>query len=186
MIRDVQYKARLAFLCLALALTGCAQRGAGTTIRDTAGDASSREATARWAPLVKQWKADLLAAARKDDTKFPTPTAQTFLKRLQTAASEYDFRIVSVDFIPAPQGAPLVIVESSTPSRFAEDTPAIARALDPKAPGGDDWQGWDYEGYFLGAQDRGAEPFLAVYNFMRDHGGGQWARSQDLYAFPHG
>ena len=65
-------------------------------------------------------------------------------------------------------------------------TPEIARALDPKNPGEEDWQGWDYEGFFLGAQDESGDPFLAVFNFMRDHGGGQWARSEGLYPYEHG
>lgn len=51
---------------------------------------------------------------------------------------------------------------------------------------GEDWNGWDYEGFFLGAQDEQGEPFLAVYNAWRAHGGGQWARSEALYPFPHG
>ena len=118
--------------------------------------------------------------------KFPTPGEDVFRKRVEAAGSRYGFRVVSVDFVRAPQGAPLVIVEASSPDSFARDTPAIADALDPKTPGGDDWQGWDYEGFFLGAQDEHGEPFVAVYNFQRDHGGGQWARSEGLYPYPHG
>lgn len=58
--------------------------------------------------------------------------------------------------------------------------------LDPQKAGGEDWQGWDYEGFFLGAQDQQGKPFLAVFNFWRARGGGQWARSEDLYPFEHG
>jgi hypothetical protein len=88
--------------------------------------------------------------------------------------------------VPAPQGSPLAIVEASSPSRFSSATPEIARTLDPKKPGEEDWQGWDYEGFFLGAQDESGDSFLAVFNFMRDHGGGQWARSEALYPYEHG
>jgi hypothetical protein len=63
---------------------------------------------------------------------------------------------------------------------------AIRRLLDPQKSGGEDWQGWAYEGFFLGAQDERGEPFLAVFNFEREHGGGQRARSEDLFPYQHG
>lgn len=144
-------------------------------------------AMAGWDTLLRHWRQQLSAAADKDrNVKFPTPDRADFEKKLAAAATQFGFRVLSTEFVRAPQGSPLVIVESSTPTRFAQDTPAILRLLDPREGSGEDWQGWDYEGFFLGAQDQYGEPFLAIFNVMRDHGGGQWARSEDLYAFPHG
>jgi hypothetical protein len=180
-------EAWIASFCLALALAGCgssAQRG------PTANGSQSDEAqgpSASWDTLIQHWKQELLAASDQDrDVKFPTPSQHTFRQRLDAAATAYGFRVLRVDWVPAPQGSPLAIVEASSPSRFSDDTPAIADALDPKKPGGQDWQGWDYEGFMLGAQDESGDPFLAVYNFQRDHGGGQWARIEDLYPYEHG
>jgi hypothetical protein len=122
----------------------------------------------------------------ESDVAFPTPSRDVLEERLARAASEFDFRVLKVELVRAPDGAPLVIVESPDPERFSEDTPAIFQLLDPQRHGDEDWEGWDYEGFFLGAQDDQGEPFLAVFNFQRAHGGGQWARSENLYPFPHG
>jgi hypothetical protein len=137
--------------------------------------------------LVGDWKQRLLAAAEQDkDVKFPTPSEETFQKRLAAAAEQYDFRILSVHFVRAPQGAPLALVEADSPTRFARDVPAIVSLIDPKTGGEEDWQGWDYEGFFLGAQDDHGEPSVAVFNYMRDHGGGQWSSREDTFPYPHG
>jgi hypothetical protein len=177
----------IASFCLALVLAGC---GSSAQTGPTANGSQSDEAqgpAASWDTLIQHWKQELLAASDQDrDVKFPTPSQEIFRKRLDAAVSTYGFRVLRVDWVPAPQGSPLAIVEASSPSRFSDDTPAIADALDPTKPGGQDWQGWDYEGFFLGAQDESGDPFLAVYNFQRDHGGGQWARSEGLYPYEHG
>jgi hypothetical protein len=167
---------------LALASAGCGER---STSACKSGDSTST-ASGKWETRVGYWRKTLLAAAGRDSVQFPTPTGSTFDKRLSSAASEFCFRVVSTEFVRAPQGSPLVIVESSSPARFSRDAAAIVRRLDPNRGGREDWQGWDYEGLFLGAQDENGEPFVAVFNFMRDHGGGQWARSEDLYPHPHG
>jgi hypothetical protein len=140
-----------------------------------------------WDAHISAWKSELLAAVGPDsDVAFPTPSRDILEERLADAASEFGFRVLKVELIPAPDGAPLVIVESTHAEQFSRDTPAIFQLLDPKMDIGEDWNGWDYEGFFLGAQDEQGEPFLAVFNFWRAHGGGQWARSEELYPFPHG
>ncbi|HEY3765949.1 MAG TPA: hypothetical protein VGL44_12400 [Gaiellales bacterium] len=42
------------------------------------------------------------------------------------------------------------------------------------------------DGFRVGAQSSRGTPFLDVSNVMRAHGGGQWARSERLYPYPHG
>ena len=140
----------------------------------------------KWEARTDAWRQQLLAAADQDaGVRFPTPSQAVFEKRLAVAAERFGFRVLRTELVRAPQGSPLVIVESADPARFSQDAPAIVRLLNPRA-GGEDWQGWDYEGFFLGAQDRQGDPFLSVFNFMREPGGGQWARSDGLYPFPHG
>jgi hypothetical protein len=178
----------VAVALLALAVAGC---GAASKTPSSAGSgkpqAQAISPAQGWDAHVRDWRQELLAAAGRDkDVKFPTPSQPAFEKKLAAAASQFGFRVLSTEFVRAPQGSPLVIVESSSPARFSQNAPAILDLLDSRRPSGEDWQGWDYEGFFLGAQDQQGEPFLAVFNFERDHGGGQWARSEDLFPFPHG
>jgi hypothetical protein len=171
---------------LALALVGCGTASEASS-SGGGGKPEAKTISSGWDARVSQWRQELLAATGRDKTtKFPTPSQAVFEKRLATAAEQFGFRVLSTEFVRAPQGSPLVIVEAPSPTRFSQDTPAIYRALDRRTGSGEDWQGWDYEGFFLGAQDEQGEPFLAFFNFMRDHGGGQWARSEGLYPFPHG
>ena len=79
-----------------------------------------------------------------------------------------------------------MIVQAGNPTAFARRVPALMRVLDPRAPADDDAQGWSYEGFFLGAQDNRQRPFLAVSNTIRIRSGGQWARSERLFPYPHG
>jgi len=105
------------------------------------------------------------------------------------AADEYGFRIVEARWLEPLQAAPLVVVEAADPVKLARDTPAILRLLDPQAPVGEnDWEGWAFEGFFFEARDTEGVPFLAVFNHWRgaDRGGGEWARSEDLYPYEHG
>jgi hypothetical protein len=176
-----------AIAVLALVVSGCGGASQKASSSDPTKDqAQAAPISQAWDAHIRAWKQELLAAANEDkDVRFPTPSQAAFEEKLAAAAaSQFDFRVLSVEFVPAPQGSPLVIVESASPRRFSQDAPAIVRLLDPQT-GGEDWQGWDYEG-FLGAQDQQDEPFLTVFNFERAHGGGQWARSEDLYPFEHG
>jgi hypothetical protein len=112
-------------------------------------------------------------------------------RRLATLASRYHFVVKSLDlWQPLPrQFAPTVVVQATDPHAFASATGAIMHRLDPRKPTSDDRTGWRYEGFFLKANDREGVPFLAVFNFWRgvySRGGGQWARSEDLFPFDHG
>ncbi len=93
---------------------------------------------------------------------------------------------MSVRILRETQGAPQVIIQAPKTSAFVHAVPAVTRALDPNHPAAQPWLGWAYEGFFLGVQDTHGNPFLAVFNTMRLHSGGQWARSQELLPYPHG
>jgi hypothetical protein len=173
---------------IALVVGGCGGASQEASSTDPAKDRTPTAAVSQaWEAHIRAWKQELLASANEDkDVRFPTPSQAALEEKLGSAASQFDFRVLSVEFVPAPQGSPLVIVESGSPRRFSQDTPAILRLVDPQKGGGEDWEGWGYEGFFLGAQDRQGEPFLAVFNFWRGRGGGQWARNEELYPFEHG
>lgn len=141
-----------------------------------------------WARHVHAWEHDLRVAARRDPRlSYPTPSLATLRQRIVTACSKYGFRLVLVRVLRAPQGAPLVIVQTdSSPASFVPKVSAIIRLLDPTHPATQDWESTAYEGFFLGAQDGNGRPFLAGFNVERLHEGGQWARSPSLYPFAHG
>ena len=170
----------------AVLLTGCGATGTPN------GDRSSNDETVQvseaWNPRIAEWKRELLAAANTDKTVFPTPPHAVFDERLRSAAARFGFRVLKREFVHAPQGAPLVIVAAASPERFSQDTPAILKVLNHRVPsdGLQDWQGWDYEGLFLGAQGPDGKPFVDAFQFWRAHGGGEWASREDLYPFQHG
>jgi hypothetical protein len=130
-------------------------------------------------------------AAAYPHQRFNNPTAAELHHGLTTLASRYHFVVKSLDlWQPLPhQYAPTVVVQANDPHAFASATGAIMRWLDPKKPTNDDRTGWRYEGFFMKAIDGKDVPFVGVYNFMRgvySRGGGQWARSEDLFPFAHG
>jgi hypothetical protein len=150
--------------------------------------ASPEEAAAVLAQAKQEWRETLAANAEDDPAaRFDNLTEDEFLARLQEAAQEYGFRVVETRWLRPLQTAPLVVVEADDPGSLARDVPAILRLLDPQAAVGEDWQGWSFEGFFFEARDQSGSPFLAFYNHWRgsDRGGGQWARSENLYPFPH-
>ena len=64
---------------------------------------------------------------------------------------------------------------------------AVVRACSTPSPCWGGLEGWAFEGFFE-ARDTEGVPVLAVFNYWRgpDRGGGQWARSEDLYPYAHG
>jgi hypothetical protein len=167
-------------------LGGCG--GAGATDTGThAATAPHLTVAAGWSGFVGGWERTLHAAARHNPRmRFPTPSANVFRRRLARASSDFRFRIVSLRFVRAPQGAPLVIIQATSPEAvLAREVPAIMRMVDPHRPAREDWLGWAYEGIFLGAQSRRGSPFLDVSNVMRFHTGGQWALRNSLFPYPY-
>jgi hypothetical protein len=174
-------------LAASAVLGGCG----GTRAARTGTDVTTRSrpaVAAGWSGRERAWERTLRAAGRHDPgMRFPTPSQSVLRRRLARASAEYRFRVVSVRFVRAPQGAPLVIVQATSPeAALAGDVPAIMRMLDPHRPAREDWLGWAYEGIFFGAQSRRGSPFLDVSNVMRFHTGGQWAVRDALYPYPRG
>ena len=109
-------------------------------------------------------------------------------RRLAQAASRYGFTIERVRFVHTRgQIAPLVIVETRSYLAFARATPAIVKSLDPLTDKTNNATGEDFltfPGFFLEAKDERGLPFLIAHAFPS--GGGQWARSDQLYPYAHG
>ena len=136
-----------------------------------------------------EWRRELAERARKDPrTRFPNLAPFLFREQLAAAARRYGFEVVSLRFLRPRQLAPEVVVRTKRYLELARAVPAIDAALNPRRPARDDRLGWEYEGFWLEAQDEHGVPFLAVFDFMRGPGpgGGQWARSEPLFPFPHG
>jgi hypothetical protein len=143
-----------------------------------------------------EWLRDINSRGRKAKDRrspliFPSPGRRIFLARLRSASAHYHFTVKEVRFYRPFQLAPFVVVRSSYPTRFSHDTRFIVDALgvtDPKTRSPYPQLYWQYEGFYLEARDGEGVPFLTVTNFIRgkNWGGGQWARSNDLYPFGHG
>ena len=135
-----------------------------------------------------QWVAEIAHRAKEDPgQRFANLSTRQFRLRLTAAAARYRFTVKRVQFLHPRQAAPLVIVQTRRYLPLVRAVPAIERSLDPHT-GHNDRTGWAFEGFFLEAQDERGIPFIAISNFMRGAGpgGGQWARSDQLYPFAHG
>lgn len=117
-----------------------------------------------------------------------TVSPREFRFRLARAARRYGFTVKAVRFVKT-RGriAPFVIVETDRYLALARATPAIERSIDPLTNTTNNATGerfWSFPGFFFEAKDERGVPFLIVHNFPS--GGGQWARSDQLFPFAHG
>lgn len=135
-----------------------------------------------------QWAADIARRASEDPgQRFANLSARVFRLRLAAAAARYHFTVKQVQFLHPRQVAPLVIIQTRRYLAITRGLPAIESSLDPHT-GHSDQRGWAFEAFFLEAQDERGVPFIVVSNSLRGPrpGGGQWARSDQLYPFAHG
>jgi hypothetical protein len=151
--------------------------------RFTVSDANARRDAGS---MRARWLTDVGRRGHEDATRFSNLPVQRFLSRLREAAARYHFTVERVELLRPRQLAPLVIVQTRNYLGLARAIRPIESALDPHR-GGNDLTGWAFEGIFLEAQDERGVPFLAVENALRGpHAyGGQWARSEELFPFPH-
>ena len=141
----------------------------------------------RWMKPVSKWEGWLRSAEHDSRYSYPTPSLAVLESRIAAASRTFGFRVVALRFVRAPQGSPMLIVQpEGSPSSFAPKVGKIVGLLNPTHRGAVDWNSTAYEGIFIGAQDSRGHPFLYGYNFLRARGGGQWARSPNLYPFAHG
>src|SRR4051812_38604617 len=101
-------------------LAGCslaAGSGASTVRHEPVSVVSMAPA---WARRIDVWKHDLRVGARRDRRfSYPVPSLAILRQRLVVASNKVGFRLVMVRMLRAPQGAPLVIVQTeSSPASF--------------------------------------------------------------------
>ena len=137
---------------------------------------------------LARWVAEITRRGREDPGQhFANLSPGQFRERLDTAAARYHFTVERVALLHPREIAPLVIVQTRRYLALARAIPALDRSLNPHR-GRNDSTGWAFEGFFLEAQDERGVPFIAVSDALRgpNGGGGQWARSNQLFPFPHG
>jgi hypothetical protein len=135
-----------------------------------------------------QWVAEITRRAREDPLqRFANLPARYLRRRLAQEADRYHFTVKRVQLLHPRQVAPLITITTRRYLAFAHAVGAIENSLDPHT-GRNDRTGWAFEGFYLEAQDERGVPFLGAFNFVRGSGpgGGQWARSDQLYPFDHG
>jgi hypothetical protein len=140
------------------------------------------------ASMRRQWERAICSrAVAAPRQHFDNLSPNTLRKRLAAAAKDHGFEVVMVKLLRPKQLAPEIVVRTPHDVALARALPRILRSLDPHN-GWLDNRGWSYEGFYFEAQDERGVPVLGVYNFWRgEHkGGGQWARSEELFPFPHG
>ena len=138
--------------------------------------------------LLAEWKQDVSRRSRAAPSeRFRNLPPSLFRQRVQAAGRHYGFTIEVVQFLEPRQFAPRVVVETHRYLAIARAIPKIEQSLDPHT-GADDRIGWAYEGFYLEARDERGIPFVIVSNALRgpSAGGGQWARSEELFPFAHG
>jgi hypothetical protein len=161
----------------------------GTNGKPTVIRISSDQAMRTGRIVFAEWRRALQAGARAAPRRrFDNLPPSELKRRLAVLASAHDFRVVRVAFLHPVQLAPIVIVRTTHYEQLAHATPSILHQIDPRRDTNDDRTGWRYEGFFFEAQDEHGVPFLTVENWWRGPhgGGGDWARSDPLFPFPHG
>jgi hypothetical protein len=131
-----------------------------------------------------QWLRSLRASARSgSDQRFPTPSREVLLRRLEREARIHDFQIVSLRMVRARQLAPVIVVRTTHAVSLAHATVSILERLDPNWGRGEAVE--LYEGtYFAAVDERGIPLFSASEVVRGGYEGGSWARSEALYPIP--
>jgi hypothetical protein len=153
------------------------------------GGVSSSRARVVGRTTLAHWQRELrLGRIERPGLRFDNLSQTELRRRLDKAAATYDFDVVSVRFHQPKQLAPEVVVQTKHYLDLARSAGSILDRIDPKRNTGDDRTGWRFEGFYFRAQDEHGVPFFIVFHALRqtEPGGGQWARSERLYPFPHG
>lgn len=151
---------------------------------------NSAEAISDARQVRATWEHEIRTRARQSPrARFGNLPVAVLRDRLERFSRRYDFSVTEVGFLSPlrRQLAPHIVVRTTHYLALARALPTISTALDPKRRTRDDRTGWRYEGFYFQANDEHGIPFVAIFNFLRGRGpgGGQWARSERLYPFPH-
>jgi hypothetical protein len=150
---------------------------------------SEHEALSSGARSLAMWKRELRrGVTERPDLRFDNLTPAELTRRLEKAADEHGFEVVSVKLHRPRQLAPEVVVRTTHYVDVARSARDWIDRVDPKVRNEDDRTGWRFEGFYLRAEDEHGVPFFILFNYWREResGGGQWARSERLFPFDHG
>jgi hypothetical protein len=150
---------------------------------------SSDEALRAGKQTLAHWHRGLRQGVReRPRQQFDNLTPAELRRRLDKAADEYGFEVVSLKLNRPRQLAPEIVIRTKDYAAVAESAKVWLAAVDPQRRTNDDRTGWRFEGFYLDAEDEHGVPFFIVFNTMRGNspGGGQWARSEPLFPFEHG
>jgi hypothetical protein len=164
-VPDASMRASVALALLAVALlAGCGSHGPHFRV----GEAEAR----RQAHSVRVgWLREVRAHTAAGWTSVPPRPA--LLARLRSSAGSNRFTVESAAGI----SRPVVIIESDDYMRMARTLPQLVKGVHER----------DYPAFFLEVVDSRHVPYIVVFDSLRGHVmGGQWARADDLYPFPHG
>ncbi|HEY3541791.1 MAG TPA: hypothetical protein VGK79_04540 [Gaiellaceae bacterium] len=169
--------AAIAAAVLAVA-TGCGGRAERQFQTDAA------HARAAVAAGHREWFKEVRANARLDPTRrFPNLSRPTFERRLRAAAARYRLTVESIVWRRVVQSVPEVVVSSDDYDAAARDLPRLMDAIDPPPRS----NARAFEAIYIEAVDSHDVPYIAIFDALRDHVmGGEWARDESLYPFPHG
>jgi len=163
---------------LLVVATGCGGRAERQFQTD---DAHARSAVTSG---HRQWFEEVRRDARLDPTRrFPNLSRPAFERRLRAGAARYDLTVESIVWRRVVQSVPEVVVSSDDYDAAARNLPRLMDAIDPPPRS----NSRAFEAIYIEAVDSHGVPYIAIFDALRDHVmGGEWARDESLYPFPHG
>jgi hypothetical protein len=185
--------AATALIGVAVVASGCDEQksvfDAGVCTQTGCRKVSAEEALQVGRKSLVSWHRGLRQGVReRPGRRFDNLAPAELRRRLEKAAAEDDFEVVSLKLNRPRQLAPEVVIRTKKYAEVAESAKFWLRAVDPERRTGDSRTGWRFEGFYLRANDEHGVPFFIVFNTMRgvSPGGGMWARSEPLFPFEHG
>jgi hypothetical protein len=122
------------------------------------------------------------ARSRPGRTVFRNPPRSALRARLRAAAARYGFRVRRLTVLRPRGEAPVIVVQTDRPCRFARALSEVIEAIAPTGHISAATRDPAYEALYLEALDGRGVPFVAAYRRWRGEwpGGGAWARSSDI------
>ena len=158
-------------------------RGAATTAPRSPDALAPTAATAAYYRKRRLETEGLAERARRRPgrTVFRNPPRSVLGARLRAAAARYGFRVRRLTVLRPLGEAPVVVVQTDHPRRFARQLGEVIETIAPTGRIGR-YPGPAYEALYLEAVDRNGVPFVAAFRRSRGEqpGGGVWVRGSDI------
>jgi hypothetical protein len=138
--------------------------------------------------IRRRWLAEIASRGRRfPQRRFPNLSARAVRARVQASAARARFSVERMRFLHPRQVALVVVVQTRHYLAAAHAFGPLLVSLE-QPYGRRGRRTLAFEGWFLEAQDERGIPFAVLSGVARGPhaGGGQWARSEELYPAPHG